>query len=289
MGKYVCPYCGEQERFVYDEAPSLGTHISRDRCGTCLKILNYNLLRDFPEENLKILTTTNLSTRNKLRIDGKYILSSKHYIATSRRVHCLSDDNEIAQLYHQVFLEFPNHWEAIFFNSLYTLKTNEPIVNMTYYKIFANKVIESIKAAERDFSGEELNIIIGEIVEETILVFNLLIDQWEKISLSYMTGDYEKAGRILISMDIALIYDLMVEYLFDKREIYDESWILLTQHGGFFVELFGLSKKQFIGPILEQGTELLNQYPIHYTAKNIYMDCLKIERQEKSLNDWFNL
>ena len=54
MGKYICPYCAETDKFIIDteiDEESGATYDERVRCGNCYKLFTDDLYREFAANN----------------------------------------------------------------------------------------------------------------------------------------------------------------------------------------------------------------------------------------------
>lgn len=272
MGKYICPYCGESERFLIltDEDDELHVAYDREvRCGTCFKLFNDQLSLEIAKQN-KLQNCSAISNSRRRRPNSLSCFEPEE-VFVARKSRCTDDYQLAAKQYTHAASVCPNNWEAVFFDAYYTAIQNTPAENVMYYKIFASKIPLVVHLAESVLSGEELVLAIEEICNScTALCLSVFYRDFQTISKAFLSGEYRGLGRMLMTMDTTLIYDILFNCLCGNYDQYRRLMSKVREDGDCYGgSLFAQAKRDFVKQIKPEQFELLYRYPQIYQHDSI--------------------
>lgn len=293
MGKYICPYCGEQEDFFVDQEYvgefGVDSYDRRVRCGTCFRIFNDDLVRELSDRGFILLPDGEIprTTHNRLKIDGLRLCSRDYWYGMRTQFRNPQNVELAAQYFQKAFEEFPDHWETVFYHALFTVKTNTPIQNITYYKIFATKVSTALNLAAQSYQGAELKISVSEIVEESLNICRTLDSHFFEVAQRYINGEYPDALRAIVSMDVSLIYDILAEFIYSNKNFYSNAIEIIDNYKITHIDFFGVHKGKIISLLLQSQRKVNWSYPIdyftNYNRNKTYNEVISIPETKYSL------
>lgn len=274
MVKYICPYCGEQEKFIIDKEYvgeyGIQYHDKRVRCGNCYRIFNDNVVRELSGQGFVLLHEEALppkTTGNRaFKTDPLRFFSMDLYLAmVARFTEPTSTATTVvaAEYFKKAYDEFPDHWESVFFDALFTAKTNTPIQNLTYYKIYAMKMGLALNIAARTYKGEELRIAVNEIVEENRKMIREFTDNYIDAAQEFLNGSNPKLMHLLVSMDVSIVYDVLADFFSHDPDFYYETRGMLHDTE-LDTHVFFSTKSKYIVDILLAEKDASWRYPISY-------------------------
>jgi hypothetical protein len=293
VGKYICPYCGEQEDFIIDQEYvgefGIDYYDRRVRCGNCYRIFNDDLSRELSDRGFVLLPDgeTPKTTRNRLKFDGLRLYSREYWRGMRAQFKYPQNPELAANCFQKALEEFPDRWETVFYHALFTIKTNTPIQNITYYKIFATKVSAALNMAAQSYKDTELKISVGEIVEESLRICRTLDSHFLEVAERYINGEYPDALRAIVSMDVALIYDVLAEFIYPNKNFYSDAVEIMNKYKMDHIDFFGFQKGKIISTLLQSQQKPSWSYPIEYfidyNGNKTYNELISIPETKFSL------
>ena len=250
MGNYICPYCAETEKFIIDTEINDGAGCSYDkqvRCGNCYKIFTDQLYQEFAESGK--LGTRDYKVHSIHRRHSTYLPCFTPFeVSQARRARCTNHQgiDGADYRYAECAKKYPNNWEVVFFDAYYKILNASSVETVLHHSYFVTKLHLALFLAESALSGEELRIAVAEISDYCVNLMYIIHRRFDEAVSMYLSGEYPSFGRFLLEMDVGVIYNVLIGFLIQNRNLYSDIIYRLNETSDVLLVVFGRTKATLV-------------------------------------------